>query len=407
MKLVDRFLKYVHVHTTSDPHSNTHPSSERQKNLGKMLLDEMKEMGVKEVTMTSFGYVYGLIPSNTTKKVPTIGFIAHMDTSSDCSGEHIHERIIENYDGKDVVLNQEKNIVLKTSEFPFLKEKKGKTLIVTDGTTLLGSDDKAGIAEIMTVVEYLFEHPEIQHGDIRIAFTPDEEIGEGTDHFDLSLFPCDFAYTVDGGEEGSIDIENFNAASCEVTLDGINIHPGSAKGHMINSLLLAIEFNSLLPVHEVPSQTELYEGFNHLNDMKGTVQRTNMHYIIRNHDLKKFTAQKEDFIRAEHFINEKYHQNLCHVTIEDSYYNMYDRLKDHLEIVEIAKKAVISQGLTPIILPIRGGTDGAQLTYKGLLCPNLGTGGFNFHGPYECITVEGMEQCASIILSIIQEVEKK
>ena len=404
MKIIERFLKYVSIHTTSDPDSSSHPSTERQKDLGNELVKEMNELKMKDVIMTKYGYVYGLIPRNTQKNVPTIGFIAHMDTSSDCSGKNIKVRQIPNYDWNDVILNKNKKIILSTKEFPFLKKEKGKTLIVTDGTTLLGADDKAGITEIMTMAEHLINHPEIEHGDIRIAFTPDEEIGEGTDFFDLDLFPCDFAYTVDGGEEGSIDYENFNAASCDVTINGINIHPGSAKNHMINSLLVGMEFNSLLPIHDIPENTEMYEGFNHLNGMNGNVEKCNMHYIIRNHDKEKFNKQKNDFKRAQEFINNKYHKNTCEIEIKDSYYNMYDIIKDHFEIVEIAIKATKSVGLEPIISPIRGGTDGAQLTYKGLLCPNLGTGGFNFHGPYECITLEGMEKCTKILLEIVNEV---
>ncbi len=406
MKSYARFLNYVKINTQSDPNSNESPSTAIQKNLGEILVDEMLELGVTNVQMDKYGYVYGEIPSNSKRKIPTIGFIAHMDTSPDFSGENVIPKMIFDYDGTDVVLNKDQNIVMSVKEFPFLSSLKDQTLIITDGMTLLGADDKAGIAEILTMAEYILTNPEVEHGTIRIAFTPDEEIGRGTDHFDLEHFKCDFAYTVDGGTEGSIEYENFNAASAVVEINGINIHPGDAKGHMLNSILIAQEFNSLLPSFNIPANTYGYEGFNHLNNIEGTVEKTKMNYIIRNHNKDLFNKQKEYFKNIANFINQKYEKNICSTNIKDSYYNMFDYLKDHLEIIEIAKEAITEVGLTPIIAPIRGGTDGAALTYKGLLCPNLGTGGHNFHGRYECITTEAMDKCTEILIKIIQRVAK-
>lgn len=406
MKSFARFLNYVKINTMSDPNSTSHPSTKCQFNLGKVLVDELIDLGVTNAYMDKYGYVYGYIPSNSKKDIKTIGFISHMDTSPDLTGENVNPRIIFNYDGEDVILNEEKNIVMNVKEFPFLKNRVGETLIVTDGTTLLGADDKAGIAEIMTLVEYIHEHKEFEHGMIRICFTPDEEIGEGTSKFNYDEFKVDFAYTVDGGAEGSIDYENFNAASADVEIDGINIHPGSAKGHMVNSILIAMEFNNLLPSFNRPENTTMYEGFNHLNDIEGTVENTKMHYIIRNHDKELFNKQKQNFLDIQEFLNKKYETNPVKVTIKDTYYNMYEYLKDHMEIVDIAKEATIMEGITPIISPIRGGTDGATLTYNNILCPNLGTGGYNCHGRYECITTEGMDRCVNILINIVKIISK-
>lgn len=401
MKAIDRFLNYVKVHTTSDPDSQNHPSTERQKVLGNILVDELHQLGITNAYIDNSSYVYAFLEAND-KDYPTIGLIAHLDTSPDISGENVNPQIIYNYDGLDVILNKEENIILKVSEFPDLKTRVGETLIVTDGKTLLGADDKAGICEIMTVVEYLVTHPEFKHGKVLICFTPDEEIGEGTSCFDYQNFKCDFAYTVDGGKEGSIDYENFNAASCHVTINGVNIHPGSAKGHMVNSILVAYEFNSLLPSFNIPANTENYEGFNHLNDIVGTVEKTDMYYIIRNHDFEKFNKQKEDFLNIKEFINKKYSSNTCEVEIKDSYYNMYEVLKNHMYIVDLAIESIKEANLTPIITPIRGGTDGARLTFEGIICPNLGTGGANFHGRYEYITVEGINKSIEVILNILK-----
>jgi len=405
MKCYERFLEYVKIETTSNPKSKTHPSSDGQKILGEKLVKEMQSLGIKDARMDQYGYVYGTIPANTDKAVDTIGFIAHMDTSSDMSGANIKPRIIENYDGNSVKLNEDN--LLDVNKFPLLKNRKGESLIVTDGTTLLGADDKAGVAEIMTLAEILLTNHNIKHGTIKIAFTPDEEIGEGTKFFDVEGFGCDYGYTVDGGIEGSIEYENFNAASAEVTINGINIHPGSAKGQMVNSIEIAYEYHNLLPQFLKPAYTEKYEGFNHLNEITGNVEKTVMHYIIRNHDLNKFNKQKQDFIDIQNFINQKYGSKTCEVKLNDSYYNMYEYLKEKMEIVEIAKKAINNVGLTPIIEPIRGGTDGAMLTYKGLPCPNLGTGGHNFHGRFECITIEAMDRAVSILLEIVKTVYEK
>ena len=401
MEALNRFLRYVKVHTTSNPDSQNHPSSEIQKNLGNLLVEELHDLGIDNAYIDEHSYVYAKIERNSLD-YPTIGLIAHLDTSPDISGENVNPRIIYDYDGLDVVLNKEENIVLKVDEFPDLKTRIGETLIVTDGLTLLGADDKAGICEIMTVCEYLVNNPEFKHGDILICFTPDEEIGEGTTCFDYQNFKCDFAYTVDGGKEGSIDYENFNAASCKVTINGVNIHPGSAKGHMVNSILVASEFNSLLPSFNIPANTELYEGFNHLNDIVGTVEKTDMYYIIRNHNMELFNKQKQDFLNIQEFINKKYFPNTCEVTIKDSYYNMYEVLKDHMYIVDLAIESIKEANLTPIITPIRGGTDGARLTFEGIICPNLGTGGANFHGRYEYITVEGIKKSIEVILNILK-----
>ena len=400
MKASERLLKYVKVHTTSDPNSTTHPSTEIQKDLGKIMVDELKALGLNDAFMDDYSYVYASLKA-TDPTLPTIGLIAHLDTSFDASGKNVKPQLIPNYDGKDVVLNKNENIILRVSDYPELGKRKGETLICTDGLTLLGADDKAGIAEIMTAIERLINE-KIPHGKIMICFTPDEEIGEGTACFNYDIFKCDYAFTIDGGVEGSINYENFNAASCEVTLNGINIHPGSAKGHMLNSIELGYEFYSLLPAFAKPEFTEKYEGFNHLNDINGNVEQTKLHFIIRNHDMKLFTKQKEDFYLIRDFLNKKYGENTCVVNIEDSYFNMYEILKDHMDIIDLVVKATKESHLEPIIEPIRGGTDGAHLTYNGIICPNLGTGGANFHGRFEYITAEAMERSVDVIVNIIK-----
>lgn len=405
MKCYERFLNYVSYETTSDPQSNSVPSTPKQLVLAKALVEEMIALGIQNVVMTDKGYVYGEIPSNTDKKIDTIGFIAHMDTSPDISAANIKPRIIENYNGKDVVLNQEAGIIMKIKDFPFLSKKKGESLIVTDGTTLLGADDKAGISEIITMAEQLI-NSDIPHGTIKIGFTPDEEIGRGADHFDINYFGADYAFTVDGGDVEDVEFENFNAASAVVTLKGVNIHPGSAKNKMINSINFGFEFDSMLPKDARPQFTEGYEGFNHLNDIKGTVEETKLYYIIRNHDRQQFEKQKEDFYKIAETMNKKY-GDFVSVEINDSYYNMVECLKDKMEIVEIAKRAIAKTGLKPSSSPIRGGTDGARLTFEGLPCPNLGTGGYNFHGRYECITIEDMDRIVNILLEIVKDVANK
>lgn len=400
MKAYERLLKYVKVHTTSDPNSTSHPSTEIQKDLGRIMVEELKELGLVDAFMDEHSYVYASLKA-TDESLPTIGLIAHLDTSFDASGENVSPQIIPNYDGGDVVLNKKENIILKVSDYPELKNRKGETLICTNGLTLLGADDKAGIAEIMTTLEIIIKE-NIPHGKILVCFTPDEEIGEGTTCFNYDLFKCDYAFTIDGGIEGSINYENFNAASALVTMNGINIHPGSAKNHMINSIELAYEFYNLLPKFDKPQFTENYEGFNHLNDIKGNVEQTKMGFIIRNHDMKLFEKQKKDFYLIQEFMNKKYGENTCVVEIEDSYYNMYEILKDHMDIIDLIIEATKMANLKPLIHPIRGGTDGARLTYNGIICPNLGTGGANFHGRFEYITVEGMDRATEVILNIIK-----
>ena len=400
MKAYERLLKYVKIHTTSNPNSTSHPSTEIQKDLGRIMVQELKELGIKDAFMDEYCYVYGSLEA-TNKSLPTVGLIAHLDTSFDASGENVNPKIIPNYDGKDVILNKDENIILKISDYPELAKRKGETLICTDGLTLLGADDKAGIAEIMTALEIIINE-KIPHGKIMICFTPDEEIGEGTTCFNYDLFKCDYAFTIDGGIEGSINYENFNAASCHVTINGINIHPGSAKGHMVNSIELAYEFYNLLPQFAKPEFTEKYEGFNHLNDINGNVGKTTLGFIIRNHNMDLFNKQKEDFYLIRDFMNKKYGEGTVIVDIKDSYFNMYEILKDHMEIIDLVISATKEAGLEPLIAPIRGGTDGARLTYEGIICPNLGTGGANFHGRFEYITAEAMDRCVEVILNIIK-----
>lgn len=394
----DRFLKYVSFDTQSDPHSGTTPSTEKQKRLGEYLVEELKGLGVDNAHMDEWGYVYARLDGNV-KDAQTVGFLAHMDTSFDFSGKDIKPRIIEDYDGKDIKLNE--NMISTVETFPFLETLKGKTLIVTDGTTLLGADDKAGVAEIMTLVDYLVNN-DVKRGDVAICFTPDEEIGEGTIKFDFDKFNADFAYTVDGGEVGGIDFENFNAASADVTITGASIHPGSSKNKMVNAINIAMEYHNLLDYTMRPEHTEAYEGFYHIHDISGDVSETKFSYIIRHHDDDIFKDQKEQMIKARDFINQKYNKELVHVDVEDSYYNMASFFKGKEFIIEIAEEAIKEAGLNPFSLPIRGGTDGARLTYDGLPCPNLGTGGYNYHGPYELVVVEQMHESVEILKNIVK-----
>lgn len=400
MQLLDRFIQYVKIDTQSDPAFTQVPSTSKQRNLGELLVTQLLELGITDAHLDEYGIVYGTLQGNAACE-KTIGFIAHMDTSPDVSGAKVNPRIIEQYDGSDIVLNQELNIITKTSVFPSLLRHVGKTLIVTDGTTLLGADDKAGVAEIMELVAYYHAHPEEQHGTIKIAFTPDEEIGHGTDYFDIQKFGADYAYTMDGSEVEVVEYENFHAASCEVTFKGTNTHPGTAKHKMINAMLLAMEFHGMLPVFDNPMYTEGYEGFNHLNEMSGSVETATLYYIIRNHDKEKFEAQKEEFKAAAAFLNRR-HPNTVSVQIEDSYSNMKECMKDHMYIVKDAMKAVEMAGLTPRNVAIRGGTDGARLTYMGLPCPNLGTGGYQYHGRNEYACVEEMEMAVEIMKNIVR-----
>lgn len=403
MKTHEKFLDYIKMETTSDPHSNTHPSSKSQLVFAKKLFEELKALSLSNVILTELGYVYGTIEANTTKKFDTIGLLAHMDTASDFSGTNILPRIIENYNGKDVTLNEKLNIVMKVKEFPFLENLKGESLIVTDGTTLLGADDKAGIAEIMSLIEHLNNHPEVEHGEIKICFTPDEEIGEGPLYFDNDYFTVDYAYTVDGGAHNIVNFENFNAASAKVTINGVNIHPGSAKGHMINSISLANEFDSLLPKNKRPELTEKYEGFNHLNEIKGNVEKTEMYYIIRNHSEELFEEQKTDFINIKSALDKKYGKDTINLEIRNSYLNMAEIINENPRCLEVATAAIKSLGSIPTYEPIRGGTDGAQITLMGIPCPNIGTGGHNCHGKFECITIEEMERCVNVLINIVKE----
>lgn len=404
--VVDKFLKYVTIDTQSDEDSTTSPSTEKQKDLARLLVGELKEMGASDVRMDEeYGYVYATIPSTLKeegKEVPVIGFIAHMDTSPAVSGKDVKPRIVENYDGKDIVLNQELNIILPVEENPELLEYEGKKLIVTDGTTLLGADDKAGVAEIMTMAQTLLAHPEKEHGTIRIAFTPDEEVGRGVDHFDVEGFQADYAYTVDGGALGELEYESFNAAGARLHVNGYSVHPGSAKNKMLNAILLAQEFQSLLPVFETPAGTEGYEGFYHADRMTGTVESAQADYIIRDHSRELFEKKKAYFREAADFLNKKYGKEIFTVEMQDSYYNMKEKIyPENAHLIDTAVKAMEEAGVTPLIAPIRGGTDGSRLSFMGLPCPNLCTGGMNYHGRYEYVCIESMEKCVEIILNII------
>jgi len=400
MKIIERFLKYVKFDTQSKVEVEEYPSTAKQLKLLKYLKEELIELKI-EANLDEYGYIIGKIPSNVNKKVPVLALIAHVDTSPDASGKDINARIIKNYDGKNIVLNDTHNIVLKPSVFPSLKDNVGDDIIVTDGNTLLGADDKLGVSEIMAVAEYLQENPEFKHGEIVILFTPDEEVGNGTQYIDVRKLNADFAYTLDGGKVGEIAYENFNAAGAKITIHGKSVHPGSAKNKMLHSVRVAQEFGMFLPMEMTPELTEGYEGFNHLITCKGNVEKTELTYIIRNHNRELFEKQKEDFVNATEVINKKYGDQTCILEIVDQYFNMNEILKDHKYIVEVAKEAIKEVGLDPIIEPIRGGTDGARLTYLGLPCPNLGTGGYNFHGPYEYCSIQEAEKAAEIVLKII------
>lgn len=399
--LLEKFLRYVKVETKSDENTGTTPSTKGQWDLAKILVDELKSMGVKDVTLSEYGYVYASIPSNMDKEVPTIGFISHMDTSPDMTGENVNPQIVKNYDGEDIVLNKELKVVLSPKQFPELSSYKGKTLITTDGTTLLGADDKAGVSEIMAAVEYIMTHPEFKHGNIKIGFTPDEEIGEGADHFDVEFFNADLAYTMDGGPEGELECENFNASGVKVKINGRNVHPGSAKNKMINSMLIANEYLNNLP-EETPSNTEGYEGFYHLIDIKGEVEETVMSFIIRDFFNDSFEARNNKMEEIAEKLNEKYGQGTLEVTIKEQYKNMKEKIEPVWYVVENAKKAMEEVGVTPEIKPIRGGTDGARLSFMGLPTPNIFTGGENYHGKYEFACLETMEKAVEVILKIVE-----
>ena len=396
----DRFLRYVAVDTQSNEESESQPSSSKQLNLLKMLCEELNAMGVA-ATLDEWGYVMGSIPANTDAPVPAVGFIAHVDTAPDAPGAGIKPQIIENYDGSDIPLRGVEGMRLKPADFPELLEHKGETIITTDGTTLLGADDKAGVAEIMDAVQYIVNHPEFKHGEIKIGFTPDEEIGRGVVKFDVQKFGATYAYTMDGGEVGELEFENFNAASASIHIQGRNVHPGYAKGKMLNAIHIAQELNSLLPVDQRPEYTDGYEGFFHLISFKGAVEECDIVYIIRDHDRAKFEKKKAQMLECVDFINQRYGEGTAKPTIKDQYYNMREQVEPHYHIVEKAVKAMEMAGIKANIKPIRGGTDGANLSFKGLPCPNILAGGQNFHGKYEWIPVESMQKASAVILNII------
>lgn len=399
MNITDRFLRYVKFDTQSDELTNLTPSTPGQYKFAQALQKELQEMGLVEITLDDNGYLMATLPANTDKKVPTIGFIAHLDTATDLSGHNVKPRIVDNYDGSVIKLNPDNDYVLDPSEFPELLAHIGEDLIVTDGTTLLGADDKAGIAEIISAVAYLQEHPEIKHGKIRIAFNPDEEIGMGAHKFDVKLFGCDWAYTMDGGEVGELEYENFNAASAKVTFKGRNVHPGAAKHKMVNSIRIANQFILMLPRWETPEHTEGYEGFYHLMAVQGGVEETTLTYIIRDHDRDRFERRKKEM---EHLVRKTNNEfpGCCTIEIKDQYYNMREKIEPVMHIIETAEKAMRLAGVTPKVQPIRGGTDGAQLSFKGLPCPNIFAGGINMHGRYEFVPVQSMEKARDVIVEI-------
>ncbi len=401
-KVLDKFLRYVKIDTRSDESSDTTPSTENQKTLAGMLVEELKNMGLKDAEMDKNGYVMATLPANTEKEIKVVGFISHLDTSPDASGKNVNPQIINNYDGSDIKLGN--SAVLSPHDFPELNDYLGKTLITTDGTTLLGADDKAGVAEIMAAVEYLTQHPEIKHGTVKIGFTPDEEIGRGADKFDVKKFGADFAYTVDGGRIGELEYENFNAAGLTVTINGRNVHPGTAKNQMINSMIISMEFNTMLPSDQRPEHTEGYEGFYHLINMQGTVDKSELKYIIRDHDRKKFEDKKELVRNIADFLNKKYGAGTVELELKDQYYNMKEKIEPVKYIVDMAEQAMKDAGVKPLIKPIRGGTDGSKLSFMGLPTPNLFTGGHNFHGIHEYIPSESMEKAVEVIVNVIKKV---
>lgn len=401
-KLTERFVRYAKIDTQSNPESNDCPSTEKQWKLAKMLFQELQVMGMEEVTMDDNAYVMATLPANTNAAIPVVGFIAHFDTSPDFTAENVNPQLHENYDGGDIVLNMEKNIVLSPKDFEDLNLYKGQTLITTDGTTLLGADDKAGVTEIMGAMEYLLEHPEIKHGKIRVGFNPDEEIGRGAHLFDVKKFDAQWAYTMDGGQIGELEYENFNAAGAKVSIKGVSVHPGTAYKQMINSMLVANKLISLLPADQVPEKTQKYEGFFHLNQIKGTVEDTELYYIIRDHDKKLFDEKKKLFLKAVETVNKEYGQKVVSVKMKDQYYNMKEKIEPNMHIIEIAEQAMKDIGVEPNIKAIRGGTDGAQLSFMGLPCPNIFAGGHNFHGKFEFIPVSSMEKAMEVIVKVAQ-----
>ena len=407
MNLLERFLKYVSIHTTSDENTGLVPSTPQQMEFAKILAEELKAMGMQDVSLDKKGYLMATLPSNIDKDVPTVGFISHLDTSPDMSGKNVKPRIVENYDGNDIVLNEKENIVLSPKQFPELTMYRGQSLVVTNGLTLLGADDKAGIAEIMTAMDYFIKNPDVKHGKVRIAFNPDEEIGLGAHHFDVEKFGCQFAYTMDGGEIGELEYENFNAAGAKVTFYGTNVHPGYAKNKMVNSMKIATKFMATVPANESPEYTDGYEGFYHLTGIGGDVEKTTVSYIIRDHDRKKFEERKAHLQMLVDKINSEFGDNTATLEIKDQYYNMKEKVEPVKYIVDIASKAIRQAGVEPKVKPIRGGTDGAQLSFKGLPCPNIFAGGHNFHGKYEFVPIQSMEKATEVVKNIIKIVANR
>ena len=403
MDITDRFLKYVSFCTTSDEETNMTPSTPGQMEFAQALREELIGLGLDEVTLDGNGYIMASIPATDASK-PTVGFIAHMDTSPDASGKHIQPQIIKNYDGGDIVLNKEKDIRLEVSRYPEIEKYKGQDIIVTDGTTLLGADDKAGIAEIVSAAEYLMAHKEIKHGKIRIGFTPDEEIGQGADHFDVKAFGADWAYTMDGGAVGELEYENFNAASAKIVVHGTNVHPGYGYHKMQNSMRIALQIAVMLPRWETPEHTQGYEGFYHLTSMNGSVEETTLTYIIRDHDRARFESRKKELEHLVRKVNREYGEGVAEIEIRDQYYNMREKIEPVMHIVDLAKEAMEDAGVTPKVQPIRGGTDGARLSFEGLPCPNLFAGGENFHSRYEYVPVQSMEKAMQVILKIVEKI---
>lgn len=402
MNITDRFLKYVSFCTTSDEETNMTPSTPGQMEFAEYLRDELQRIGMQEVSLDKNGYLMATLPATCEGK-PTIGFIAHMDTSPDASGKHIHPRIVQHYDGKDIVLNEAEQIVLETAKYPEILRYEGQDIIVTDGKTLLGADDKAGIAEIVSACEYLLQHPEIQHGKVRVGFTPDEEIGKGADHFDVEKFGCEYAYTMDGGTIGELEFENFNAASCKILIHGINVHPGYGFHKMINSMRIASQFENMLPRWETPEHTQGYEGFYHLVGINGTVEETTLSYIIRDHDRARFESRKREMEHLVRKINAEYGEGTAEIVLRDQYYNMREMVEPVMHIVTLVEEAMREVGITPHIKPIRGGTDGARLSFEGLPCPNIFAGGENFHSRFEYLPIQSMEKAMQLILKIIEK----
>lgn len=407
MTLTERFLKYVSFNTTSDENTKMTPSTPGQMIFAQYLVEELKSIGLQDVDLDKNGYIMATLPANTDKDIPTIGFISHMDTSPDMSGKNVKARIVENYDGNDILLNEEKVIVLETEKYPEILQYKGQDIIVTDGTTLLGADDKAGITEIVSAMEYLIAHPEIKHGKIRVGFTPDEEIGQGADHFDVPKFGAEWAYTLDGGEIGELEFENFNAAAAKITFKGLNVHPGYAKHKMLNSMRVAHQFVSMLPRHETPEHTEKYEGFYHLVGMEGTVEQSTLSYIIRDHDRDRFDRRKKEVQHITNKINAEFGEGTATLELRDQYYNMREKVEPVMHIVDLAFEAMESVGVKPNVKPIRGGTDGSRLSYEGLPCPNIFAGGHNFHGRFEYVPVQSMEKAMMVVVKIAELLAKK